>query len=208
MSLYSDTVFWFRVKKSLLFLLNVECLEEKPILKSLVWSDMGSNPRSTALETSTIIITPSMWFDHLISLSVINVASGFIYCVINWSPDLTRGIIYAVTGCHPLCHRLLTWSISGFSQGHKVIMQSHRWFHSFIIWSHSKCQKLINWSHWWYHKFITWYNLWSHKLITWFHSYCHKFIICVLVLKAITHLTSPIYLCSAFCSNGHVWYHS
>ena len=170
MSLYSDTSFRFRVIKSLLFLLNVACLEEKPILKSSVWPDIGSNTRSTALEASTITIAPSMQFDHLISLSVINVASGLNYCVMNWSPALTRGVIYAVTGCHPLCHKLFTWSTSGFSQGLKVIIQSHCWFHSFIIWSQSKCQKMINWFHWWYHKLITWSQLWSHKLITWFHS--------------------------------------
>ena len=41
------------------FSLNAGCLDEKqhiPILWSLVWPDQGSNPRSTALEASTLTI--------------------------------------------------------------------------------------------------------------------------------------------------------
>ena len=63
MSLHSDTLFWVRASQYLLFLLNAACLAEKqqiPILKSLVWPDWGSNPRSTALEASTLTIMPSM----------------------------------------------------------------------------------------------------------------------------------------------------
>jgi hypothetical protein len=59
MSLHSITLFWFRANQSLLFLLNAACLAEKqqiPILKSLVWPDRGSNPRSTALEASTLAL--------------------------------------------------------------------------------------------------------------------------------------------------------
>jgi hypothetical protein len=54
---------WFRTNQSLLFLLNVACLTKKqqiPILLSLAWPDRGSNPRSTTLEVSTLIITPRM----------------------------------------------------------------------------------------------------------------------------------------------------
>jgi hypothetical protein len=47
MSLHADTLFWFRASQSSpLFLLNGVCLaEEQPIVKSLVWSARGSNPR-------------------------------------------------------------------------------------------------------------------------------------------------------------------
>ena len=61
MSLHADTLFWFRANQSLLFLLNAACLAEKqqvPILYSFVWPDRGSNLRSTALEASTLTITP------------------------------------------------------------------------------------------------------------------------------------------------------
>ena len=63
MLVYSDTLFWFWANQSLFFLLNAACLTEKqqiPILSSLVWPDRGSNPRSTALEVSTLTITQPM----------------------------------------------------------------------------------------------------------------------------------------------------
>ena len=63
MMLHSDTLFWFRANQSLLLPLNAACLAEKQqisILKSLVWPDQGSNPRSTTLEASTLSITPTM----------------------------------------------------------------------------------------------------------------------------------------------------
>jgi hypothetical protein len=61
MSLNSDTLFWFRTDQSLLFQLNAVCLPEKqqiPIVLSLVWPDRDTNPRYTALEESTLTITP------------------------------------------------------------------------------------------------------------------------------------------------------
>jgi hypothetical protein len=57
MSPHSDIVSWFRINQSLLFLLNTTCSAVKQqilILKTLVWPDQGSNPRSTTLEASTI----------------------------------------------------------------------------------------------------------------------------------------------------------
>jgi hypothetical protein len=65
MSLHSDTLFWFRANQSLLFLLNAACLAEKqqiPILKSLVWPDRDSNPRSTTFDASTLTIPSPMRF--------------------------------------------------------------------------------------------------------------------------------------------------
>jgi hypothetical protein len=63
MSPHSDTFSWFRANQSLLFHLNTACLTEKqqiPILQSLVLPDQGSNPWTTALEASMLIITPPM----------------------------------------------------------------------------------------------------------------------------------------------------
>ena len=60
MSLHTDTFFLFWASQSLLFLLNAASLAEKPqipMIKSLVWPDRGSNPRSTALQASTLTIT-------------------------------------------------------------------------------------------------------------------------------------------------------
>jgi hypothetical protein len=65
MSHHSDTLFWSRANQSLLFLRNAACLAEKqhiPILYSLNWRDLGSNPQSIALEASTLTITLPMQF--------------------------------------------------------------------------------------------------------------------------------------------------
>ena len=51
--------------QSLLLLLNADCFAEKqqiPISQSLVLPHQTSNPRSTALQVSTLIITPLMQF--------------------------------------------------------------------------------------------------------------------------------------------------
>ena len=65
MSIHSETLFWFRANQSFLFLLNAACLAEKqhiPILYSMVWTDPGVNPRSAALDTSMLSITPPILY--------------------------------------------------------------------------------------------------------------------------------------------------
>jgi hypothetical protein len=68
------------------------CLTEKqqiPILSSLVSPDQGSNPQSTAVEASTLTITPTMRFTYNTSYCLIEVVTEasltvFIFvCVIN-----------------------------------------------------------------------------------------------------------------------------
>ena len=69
MSFHSDTLSWFRSKQSLLFFLNAACLAEKqqiPISYSLICPNWRSNPWYTALEATTLTITPLIrfvWFD-------------------------------------------------------------------------------------------------------------------------------------------------
>jgi len=57
MLLHLDILSSFRANQSLLLLYNAACLTEKqqiPILKSLVWTDWGSNPWSITLEASML----------------------------------------------------------------------------------------------------------------------------------------------------------
>jgi hypothetical protein len=70
---HSHTLSWFGATQSLLFLLNAAFLVEKqqiPILLSLVWPNLGSNPQSTTLEASTLTITPPMRLTHYWKLSL------------------------------------------------------------------------------------------------------------------------------------------
>ena len=57
MSLHSDTLTWFRVNQYLLFLLSTARLTEKQKIP-----DRCSNPRSTAIDASTLTITLQMCF--------------------------------------------------------------------------------------------------------------------------------------------------
>jgi predicted CDP-diglyceride synthetase/phosphatidate cytidylyltransferase len=61
MSLYSDTLFWFRANQSFLLLLSAECLSEKQQRQN-VYIVFGLTqpglPRSIALEMCTLTITP------------------------------------------------------------------------------------------------------------------------------------------------------
>ena len=74
MSAHSDTLSWFWANQFLLFLLNAACLVEKqqiPILLSLFRPNGGSNPQSTTLEASTLIITSPMPLWILVAFLII-----------------------------------------------------------------------------------------------------------------------------------------
>ena len=60
MSLYSDTLFWFRANQSLFLLLNAACLAVKqqiPILMSLVWPDRARGEHSNHYATNAVSMT-------------------------------------------------------------------------------------------------------------------------------------------------------
>ena len=102
--------------------------QQIPLLKSLAWPDVDSNPRSTVLETSTLTITPHMRFDHLISLSDIAAASG-----------LCQGLKVIIQS-HQWFHSLISWFHTKFQ---KVISWPHSWYHKLICWCHYWCHNLI-----------------------------------------------------------------
>ena len=58
MSPHSDTLSWFRANQSVHFLLSTWRKSNKYQFHSLVWLDRDWNPRSTALEASTLTFTP------------------------------------------------------------------------------------------------------------------------------------------------------
>ena len=61
MSLHSDTLYWFRANQSLLFLRNAAWLAEKQQIPiSVLGLTRSGLERSTALEVSTLTITPPM----------------------------------------------------------------------------------------------------------------------------------------------------
>ena len=71
----SDILYWFRTNQSLLFFLNAECLAEKqhiPGLWSLVWPDQDVNPRSIALEASTL----DFYTTYAINIVVVKLVGG------------------------------------------------------------------------------------------------------------------------------------
>ena len=91
-SLHLDTFSWYRINKSLLFLLNAAYLAEKqqiPIIYFWVWLDRGSNSWSIALEASMLTITPTLRIQ-------------FIYDEIWWDILNITIMIYSQT-C-PWCH--------------------------------------------------------------------------------------------------------
>jgi hypothetical protein len=75
MSLHSDTLFWFRslILSPYCCVLSREATNANS--NSLVWPDRGLNPRSTALEASTLNITPPM---RLYNISMISYIRFFI----------------------------------------------------------------------------------------------------------------------------------
>ena len=91
MSPYSDTLSWFRANQHLLFLLHAACLAEKQhisILKSLVWPDLVSNPRSTTLEASTLTIYHRCAFLHFlwcIGISLVLIAADHFFSFLRMS---------------------------------------------------------------------------------------------------------------------------
>ena len=106
---HSDTLSWFRANQSLLFLLGAACLVEKQqisILKSLVWSDRGSNEQTTSLEVSTITITPPM--RSSINIPVLLTRVDYITYIIYYlfSIYLLLGIRKVVDMCI-MCHYYL-----------------------------------------------------------------------------------------------------
>jgi hypothetical protein len=101
MSLHSETLSWFRANQSLLFLLNAAFLsgnQHIPIVLSLAWPDRGYNPWSTALEASTLTITPPMnpWSTTL-EASTLTITPPVTYMVDIKSLPIAVIVYYVVT---------------------------------------------------------------------------------------------------------------
>jgi hypothetical protein len=56
-----DTLSWFSANRSLFFLISAACLAEKQQIPNFIVFNRGSNPRSTALKTTTLTIAPETW---------------------------------------------------------------------------------------------------------------------------------------------------
>jgi hypothetical protein len=109
MSLHSDTLSRFRTNQSLLLFLNVASLAEKQQISILIlWYDptWTWNPISTALQTSTLIVTPLMrqtdiYLFYLVNFTCITITylDRNVYCM----------IVLLYRCLHNCCHQTEDW---------------------------------------------------------------------------------------------------
>jgi hypothetical protein len=97
-----DTLSWFRVNQSLLFLLKAAFLKKQKILilQSLFWSFQGSNLQSTALEASMLTITPPMQFAFFFLLYLYYTCEQFTACPQVFSSGGTCTLLPSLLGVH------------------------------------------------------------------------------------------------------------